>query len=129
MIIFGRSKKLLNQVRLSNYRALRLRNVGHMKASYEVSSNSWMGPIYIGVYWREFVDVELTVDRLMYVYQYMDSSDKMVFRYDNTGHHRKLNVPTYPHHKHEGCDDNVVPSATLDLANVLKEIELLVNFE
>lgn len=79
------------------------------------------------LHWREFVDVELTVDRLMYVYQYMDSSDKMVFRYDNTGHHRKLNLPTYPHHKHEGCDDNVVPSATLDLANVLKEIELLVN--
>ncbi len=81
------------------------------------------------LYWREFVDVELTIDRLMYVYQYMDSLDKMVFRYDNTGHHRKLNLPTYPHHKHEGCDDKVVPSATVDLANVLKEIELLVNFE
>ena len=81
------------------------------------------------LYWREFVDVELTVDRLMYVYQYMDSSDKTVFRYDNTGHHRKLNLPTYPHHKHEGRDDNVVSSATSDLANVLKEIELIVNFE
>ena len=81
------------------------------------------------LYWREFVDVELTVDRLMYVYQYMDSSDKMVFRYDNTGHHRKLNLSTYPHHKHEGRDDNVVSSASLDLANVLKEIELLVNLE
>jgi hypothetical protein len=81
------------------------------------------------LYWREFVDVELTVDRLMYVYQYMDSSDKLVFRYDNSGHHRKLNLSTYPHHKHEEGDDNVVPSATLDLANVLKEIELLVNFE
>ena len=81
------------------------------------------------LYWREFVDVELTVDRLMHVYQYMDSSDKMVFRYDNTGHHRKLNLSTYPHHKHEGRDDNVVSSASLDLANVLKEIELLVNLE
>lgn len=81
------------------------------------------------LYWREFVDVESTVDRLMYVYQYMDSSDKLVFRYDNSGHHRKLNLPTYPHHKHEERDDNVVPSATLDLADVLKEIELLVNFE
>ncbi|GJQ60280.1 MAG: hypothetical protein SCALA701_30810 [Candidatus Scalindua sp.] len=63
----------------------------------------------------------------MYVYQYMDSSDKMVFRYENTGHHRKLNLSTYPHHKHDGCEGNVVPSVTLDLANVLKEIELLVN--
>ena len=81
------------------------------------------------LYWREFVDVELTIDRLMYVYQYMDSSDKLVFRYDNSGHHRKLKLSTYPHHKHEGSKDNIVSSASLDLANVLKEIELLVNLE
>ncbi|BBO18557.1 conserved hypothetical protein [Candidatus Brocadia pituitae] len=57
----------------------------------------------------------------MYVYQYMDSSDVIVFRYDNTGHHKKLNLSTHPHHKHEGSDDNVVPSAAKDLANILKE--------
>ncbi|GJQ48168.1 MAG: hypothetical protein HKUEN01_05540 [Candidatus Kuenenia stuttgartiensis] len=80
------------------------------------------------LHWREFVDVEITADRLMYVYQYMDSSDMIVFRYDNTGHHKKLNLSTYPHHKHEGSDNNVVPSAAKDLANVLKEIELLFKF-
>ena len=78
---------------------------------------------------REFVDVEITVDRLMYVYQYMNSSDKVVFRYDNTGHHKKLNLLTYPHHKHEGFEDNVVPSSSIDLAGILKEIELLVHLE
>jgi len=52
------------------------------------------------LHWREFVDVEITADRLMYVYQYMDSSDRIVFRYDN--HHKKLNLSTHPHHKHEG---------------------------
>jgi hypothetical protein len=41
------------------------------------------------LHWREFVDVELTVDRFMYVYQYMDSFDMLIFRYDNTGHHKK----------------------------------------
>ena len=80
------------------------------------------------LHWREFVDVEITVDRLMYVYQYMDSSDMIVFRYDNTGHHKNLNLSTYPHHKHEGCDNNVVPSVTKDLANVLKEIESRVKY-
>lgn len=80
------------------------------------------------LHWREFVDVEITVDRLMYVYQYIDSSDMIVFRYDNTGHHKKLNLSTYPHHKHEGCDNNVVPSTAKDVANILKEIELLVKF-
>lgn len=125
MVISARSKKLLNQVRLSNYQVLRLRNGTHEgfirgKLQFLDESN---------LYWREFVDVELTIDRLMYVYQYMDSSDKLVFRYDNSGHHRKLKLSTYPHHKHEGSEDNIVSSASLDLANVLKEIELLVNLE
>ena len=75
---------------------------------------------------REFVDVEIGVDRLTYVYQYMDPAKKLVFRYDNTGHHKKLSLPTYPHHKHEGSTHNVVASSAPDLAIVLSEIETLV---
>ncbi len=77
-------------------------------------------------YWRESIDVEITADRLMYVYQYTDSSKKLVFRYDNTGHHKKLDLPTYPHHKHESSEDNVIPAEAMDLATTLKEIESLV---
>ena len=75
---------------------------------------------------REFVDVETMLDRLTYVYHYMDPVQQFVFRYDNTGHHRKLNLPTYPHHKHEGQEENVVASPAPDLATVLNEIEALV---
>ena len=75
---------------------------------------------------REFVDVELEVDRLTYVYQYMDAFRRLVFRYDNTGHHRELNLPTYPHHKHEGTADEIAASSAPDLATVLAEIEKLV---
>ena len=75
---------------------------------------------------REFVDVEITEDRVMYVYQYMDSSDKLVFRYDNTGHHKKLGISTYPHHKHEGSEDNVIRSTAPALVTVLQEIESFV---
>ncbi len=75
---------------------------------------------------REFVDVEITEDRLMYAYQFNDSSKNMVFRYDNTGHHKKLGLSTYPHHKHNGGENNVIPSVAPDLAIVLQEIELLV---
>jgi hypothetical protein len=71
---------------------------------------------------REFVDVEVTVERLAYAYQYMDSAQTIVFRYDNAGHHRKLNLPTYPHHKHAGSAGNVVPSEAPDLATVLNEV-------
>jgi hypothetical protein len=75
---------------------------------------------------REFVDVEIGVDRLTYVYQYMDPTKKLVFRYDNTGHHRELNLPTYPHHKHEGSEHNIVASPAPDLTIVLNEIETLI---
>jgi len=77
------------------------------------------------LYLREFVDVEMTEDRLMYVYQYMDSSNKIIFRYDNTGHHKKLGLSTYPHHKHEHREDDVVPSVAPDLASILRQIESL----
>jgi len=75
---------------------------------------------------REFVDVETHEDRLMYAYQYISSSKEIIFRYDNTGHHRKLNLPTYPHHKHEGSEDNVAPATAPDLASVLEEINSIV---
>jgi hypothetical protein len=76
--------------------------------------------------WREYVDVETGHDRLMYVFQYMDSSNNLVFRYDNTGLHKKLGLSTYPHHKHVGNETNVVSSGSKDLAAILQEIELTV---
>jgi len=78
------------------------------------------------LYVREFVDVEVIADRVMYAYQFIDSLQKLVFRYDNTGHHRKLALSTYPDHKHDGSEDRVIPSAAPDLAAVLQKIESLV---
>jgi len=77
---------------------------------------------------REFVDVETGVDRLTYVYQYMDTAQMLVFRYDNTGHHRKLNLSTYPHHKHDSSEANVIASPVPDLADVLREIQTLLEW-
>lgn len=75
---------------------------------------------------RELVDVEDEVDRFTYVYQYMDAEQSLVFRYDNTGHHKKLNLLTYPHHKHAGSEQMVIPSNAPSLAEVLEEIMGLV---
>lgn len=75
---------------------------------------------------REFVDAEDTIDRFTYVYQYMDSEQRLMFRYDNTGHHRKLGLTTYPHHKHVADEDRVVESTAPDLAEVLDEIMMTV---
>jgi len=75
---------------------------------------------------REYVDVEDQTDRLMYSYHYTDAEDKLIFRYDNTGHHRKLKLATYPHHKHERYQDNILPSPAPVLAKVLDEIQACV---
>ena len=75
---------------------------------------------------REFVDVETNFELLAYAYQYMDAAQQLVFRYDNSGHHRKLNLATYPDHKHDGGEDKVVASPAPDLPIVLGEIEGLI---
>jgi hypothetical protein len=75
---------------------------------------------------REFVDTEGSVARLMYAYHYVNTSNELIFRYDNTGHHKKLVLPTYPHHKHDGCEEHVIASDAPDLSSVLQEIELCI---
>lgn len=74
---------------------------------------------------REFVNVETTIERGMYSYHYMDASNNLIFRYDNTKHHKKLNLPNYPHHKHQGSEDNILSSDAPMLADILNEIERL----
>lgn len=56
----------------------------------------------------------------------MSPTKHMIFRYDNTGHHRELGLATYPHHKHEGSENKVFASSAPDLGAVLEEIEPLV---
>ena len=75
---------------------------------------------------REYVDCEVTIERLVYAYQYLDAERRLAFRYDNTGHHRKLNLPTYPHHQHDGSEEQVIASDAPTLAAVLDEIGRLV---
>lgn len=77
---------------------------------------------------REFVDVEITINRYMYVYQYMNSGKKFAFRYDDTGHHKELNLPTYPHHKHDRFEDHIISSQAPALIEILDEIEKIVKF-
>lgn len=73
---------------------------------------------------REFVDVEYGIQCYRYAYHYQRADGTLVFRYDNTPHYPGL--ATFPHHKHEGSEGNVVTAATPDLAQVLAEIQELI---
>jgi len=59
-----------------------------------------------------------------YAYHYQRTDGALVFRYDDTPHFAGLS--TFPHHKHEGSEDNVVAAPAADLAHVLTEIQRLI---
>lgn len=59
------------------------------------------------------------LDREKYRYHFMDSRNRLIFRYDNAPHHPQ--VSTFPHHKH--LPGGVVESPAPDIAGVLGEIE------
>ena len=78
---------------------------------------------------REFVDVEISIDRGKYTYQYMSKAGDLIFRYDNAPHHQKLNLSTFPHHKHEHFEDNVVASDAPLLEEICQEIQQIISQE
>ena len=69
---------------------------------------------------REYVKAQKTIERYMYVYQYQDREGVLVFRYDNSPHFPDL--PTFPHHKHDGSESNVIKSTQPQFKRVLEEI-------
>ena len=100
--------------------ATRGRYTGYLRGSLQFVDDSML-------HVREYLDVEYGIDRLMYVYQYMDDQNQLIFRYDDTDHHGRLGLSTHPHHKHDGSEANVTASHAPLLAEVLSEIEQIVN--
>ena len=72
--------------------------------------------------------VSLTVDEAdgfpswrRYVFQFMNTVDTTIFRYDNSDYHPGL--PHEPHHKHEGADERVVGCPQPSVSMIRDEIE------
>ena len=76
---------------------------------------------------REFVDLDAPFPRLLYAYQFMSPADTMLFRYDNSGHHK--GVDTFPHHKHVAGDKAIEASSAPTLKAVLDEVDLFMDFK
>jgi hypothetical protein len=77
------------------------------------------------LYFTEVVDVEITIERVKYRYQYQHfDTRERIFRYDNARHHP--NLPTFPHHKHVGPEadpETVNASPECFFEEILDEIE------
>ena len=59
-----------------------------------------------------------TIDFQKYSYHWQDKNGKIILRWDNKPHWKK--IKTFPHHKHEG--DKVLPSHRIDIDDVIKII-------
>lgn len=95
----------------------RSENTGFIRGNVYFPDNSLL-------HFRELVNVEFDVTRVMYSYHYQRADHTIVFRYDNTDHPPQSS--NFPHHKHVGSQSNVISSAPPDLATVLKEVESLI---
>jgi len=62
----------------------------------------------------------LSIDK--YRLHYMNNAGQMLFRYDNSPHHREID--TYPHHKHKL--DKIVSSKMPTLKEILSEISAII---
>ncbi len=73
----------------------------------------------------EFVEVKDadSAGKLKYRYHYRRKDDNFVFRYDNAPHHPGL--PTFPNHKHDAGEHNIIACEEPELLDVLLEIKLL----
>jgi len=72
------------------------------------------------LFFRELLDLRSPLQKVMYAYHYQTKDGDLIFRYDNTAHHKA--VPTFPNHKHLDGGD-VTSSIPPSLEQVLREIE------
>ena len=72
------------------------------------------------LFFRELIDLRLPIQKVMYAYHYQKKDGEVIFRYDNTAHHKS--IPTFPNHKHL-LDGVVIASDAPALENILSEIE------
>ncbi len=91
-------------------------SLGYIKGKIQFTGESWL-------YLTEYVEVESGIDRGKYSYQYMNENNQLIFRYDNAPHHQKLKLSSFPHHKHDESEENVIASNAPNLSGVLQEIK------
>jgi hypothetical protein len=73
------------------------------------------------LHFRDLVEVQTNLVRLIYSYHYQRVDGTLVFRYDDTPHHP--NLPPFPHHKHVNSEGIIIPCELPDLSSILREIK------
>ena len=69
------------------------------------------------LFFREYVDLQESIEKLSYSFHYQDQDYNLIFRYDNAQHKPDLG---YIEHKH--IRDKIIPSKIPDIEQVILEI-------
>lgn len=69
------------------------------------------------LFFKEYVDLQLSIDKLAYSFHYQDSANNLIFRYDNAKHKPDLGFSDHKHIK-----DKIISSSVPDLETVILEI-------
>lgn len=88
-------------------------NTGYIEGEIFFINNSRLA------YFEFYNLAESSIECEKYRYQFMDSNNQLIFRYDNAPHHSEIS--SFPHHKH--VPSGVVESVPLHFSKVLKEVE------
>ena len=66
---------------------------------------------------ERFRVIDGEVRPLKYRFHWQDRNGQLIARWDMAPHH--LALPTFPHHIHDGAEENILPHAPVSLADVL----------
>jgi hypothetical protein len=69
------------------------------------------------LFFKEYVDLQESIEKLSYSFHYQDRSNNLIFRYDNTNHKPDLG---YIDHKH--IKNKIIPSEVPNIEKVILEI-------
>ena len=70
------------------------------------------------LYVREYIDAKYGIDRVSYAYQYQNSADQLIFRYDNAVHRPALG---FKEHRHSN-DGKIYEAELPDIFELADEI-------
>jgi len=70
------------------------------------------------LYVREYIDAKYGIDRVSYAYQYQNSADQLIFRYDNAVHRPALG---FKEHRHSN-DGKIYEAELPDIFELVDEI-------
>lgn len=69
------------------------------------------------LFFKEFIDLEETIEKISYSFHYQDQENKLIFRYDNAKHKPDLG---YSDHKH--INKKIIPSVIPEIEEIIIEI-------